>query len=65
MCGGHLHIAVDDYNLSDEDLAFCRSEIEADGSDPLQTETLVSLEMLSETDRFSALALSEGLWTHS
>lgn len=66
--GGHLHIVVDDWNLEDSHMDFCRKKISANrlttDSRLHQAEVrcLESFADLTETERCSALALSEGFW---
>jgi len=70
MSGGHLHIVVDDFNLEDDSLAFCRRELKA----PLMADEtqekrdaeeacLDLLEKLSVEDRAAALALHDGYFS--
>lgn len=72
-CGGNLHIVTDDWNIEDDNLAFCRRLVSNGGrlddgtvvdDDPkqlkLEAEILDLLEPMSEDDRASALAIWEG-----
>lgn len=62
--GGGLHVVVDDYNLEDASLAFCREWIAENRLDTsrLQRECelacVTALEALSEDDRFVAIGMS-------
>lgn len=68
--GGGLHIVLDDYNLDDDSVAWCRSYLEERGEDThwsdesytAQMECLVAFEGLTEHERYAALALSDGFW---
>jgi hypothetical protein len=67
--GGHLHIVIDDWNLEDDDLAYCegsiRENVHGDPPEQLAAErsALAALHGLSEAERASALALHDGFWT--
>ena len=59
--GGRLHIAVDDWNLEDDDLEFCgRETTDYEPLDDLERECLAALRGLSYNDRNAALAMQEG-----
>lgn len=68
--GGRMHIATDDWNLEDENLAFCRSMIdnyqpyEFDTPETIEAEKkcLEALEKLTFEERVSAIALESGFW---
>lgn len=88
--GGNLHIVLDDWNLDDGNLEFCRQCIEGAGVMPLDGSTFPAhlryndkkrlnadppeqlaaeqrcyelFRALTEEERASALALSDGFWT--
>jgi hypothetical protein len=68
--GGNLHIAIDDWNLDDEDLDFCHDairkiDVHEAPPDQLNAEwaALIALRDLTEEGRASALALHNGFWT--
>jgi hypothetical protein len=54
--GGGMHIATDDWNIDDESLEFCKSQITT------RDEQLcyIALKNLTECQRATALALFEG-----
>jgi hypothetical protein len=71
--GGNLHIVLDDWNLEDDNLAFCRGVItrvragqpdKYDDTNPEQVaaedECLTALEAMTEEERYSALAIWDG-----
>lgn len=65
--GGDLHIVLDDWNLEDHSLAFCREAIEEDSDftfreREVERRCLSLLRALTEDERASALALYEGFW---
>jgi hypothetical protein len=68
LAGGGLHIILDDWNLDDGSLRFCRKYIEDTNYDvdpeQLQAELtcLELFEKLSENDRAAALGLREGYY---
>lgn len=68
LAGGGLHNVVDDWNLDDGSLKFCRDYIEAPGYDAeperLEAERacIDLLSRLSEEERAAALALQEGFY---
>lgn len=65
---GYLHFVVADWNLDDDDLAFCADSIirnpDDDPADQLEADwaCLMALRGLTEAERASALALHEGFW---
>jgi hypothetical protein len=66
--GGNLHVAIDDWNLEDENLDFCASSIRENvheaGPEQLDAESrcLALLRALTEDERASAMALHDGFW---
>jgi len=73
--GGNLHIVLDDWNLEDSHLDFCDEQIKKGGHTPIwgsepdspeqleaEGKCLAAFRKLSEQDRYSAMALAEGLW---
>lgn len=64
--GGHLHIVLDDWNISDDSLDFCDRHIDAEGYDCPQGQIeaelacLNAFRKLSISHRAAALALHEG-----
>lgn len=66
--GGNLHILVDDWNAGDESLEFLESAIEdnyherCEGGLAAERECLRLMKGLTEAERYSALALEDGLW---
>lgn len=69
--GGLLHVAVDDFNLEDRDVAWCRAEMESpsgqafmanEGSVTEHWNALVALEGLTKRQRWAAVALHDGYW---
>lgn len=71
--GGNLHIATDDWNLEDDNIAFCRERVTrklagdvGDGyaAEPellaAETACLDALEPMSEDERYSVLAIQSG-----
>lgn len=79
--GGPLHIVTDDYNVSDDDVRFCLDEINQTGPDehwsfterPENADNLRGLCLdiansmvdMSEAERTSTIALSDGFWEPS
>lgn len=68
--GGNLHIAIDDWNLDDDDLDFCgesiaKNDVHEAPPDQLAAEgyCLGLLKAMSEDERASALAIHDGFWT--
>lgn len=65
--GGHLHIVLDDWNLSDDSLDFCDRYIARDGhvcpQEQIKSELacLDTFRKLSVSHRAAALAIHEGL----
>ena len=62
LVGGKMHIVTDDWNVEDEDVEFCKEEIEKDG-DELERACLAAFLALTQTERASALALERGFYT--
>lgn len=64
--GGYLHVAVDDWNLEDHSLAFCKncveenSEAYTEESIEAQTKCLNALTLLTTEERYSAMAIHNG-----
>lgn len=64
--GGHLHVALDDWNLNDSSLDFCERRINdlghVTGEDELAASLacLKALQALSVSHRAAALAIHEG-----
>jgi hypothetical protein len=64
--GGHLHIAVDDWNLESSHVAFCSGQIDSNKQDAdaeqlaVERECCDALMALSLAERASALALHRG-----
>lgn len=56
--GGALHVVVDDWNLEDENLAFCATQ----EMDEVERACFDALMPLSLSARASALGLHEGFW---
>jgi hypothetical protein len=66
--GGHLHIAIDDYNVDNCSLDFCEKSRQADseisdGQRIAEMLCLESLRALSEPERVSAIGLHDGFWS--
>lgn len=69
--GGHLHIAVDDWNLEDENLTFCYEAIaeawflDDDTAEQLRVEQACceALMAMPFEERLSALAIFGGFWS--
>lgn len=63
--GGHAHIVVDDWNLSDGDIDFCLQQAKDNKFGFTKEQTVVEIEALtmlkglSEKERYSALAIQE------
>lgn len=74
--GGNLHVVLDDWNLDDHNLAFCEEQIAKGGyvssdwpDEPHSTEQLAAeflclqaLKAMTEEERYSGLALAQGMW---
>lgn len=68
--GGNLHIVLDDFNLNNDDLAFCQRRIEsADYSREewrqVERKCCEAMMGLDRQGRASAIALAFGYWTRS
>lgn len=73
--GGRLHIAIDDFNLEDEDIEFCAREIkesidaglldDPDEAEQLEAEKICCdyLSKMTTEERASALSLHDGFWS--
>lgn len=68
--GGYLHIAVDDWNLDDDDIQWCRDNMDTPpdymlGRKPTPEEIGCAdvLLKLTEEERASALAIYDGFFT--
>lgn len=67
--GEYAHIVVDDWNLGDSDIGFCLLDIEKDKdvipkeSREVQIECLTYLATLTIEERYSAMAINDGLIT--
>lgn len=53
---GPLHIVIEDWNLDDENLAYCRAECAGDPDEPL----LDALTALTLSERATAMAIADG-----
>ena len=68
--GGNLHIALDDWNLDDDNLKFCSNEIDKAGNEGRDSPLELKVERaccdafmaMSEDERASALAIHDGFW---
>jgi hypothetical protein len=66
--GGNLHIAIEDWNIEDDNLDFCaksiRENVDEAGPEQLDAEArcLGLLRALTEDERASALAFHDGFW---
>ena len=58
-CGGNMHIVTDDWNLEDDNVAFCAACAAADGT-LLEREIAAAFVAMTEDERASALALWDG-----
>ena len=61
--GGNLHIVIDDWNLEDDHLAFCRSAVSRGLCGDLlaaEMDCLNLLEPMSEQERAAVLAMHRG-----
>lgn len=69
LSGGGLHIVIDDWNLDDGSIEFCKDHIEATGYDAepdrleAERDCITALTELTEMERAAALALYEGFYT--
>ena len=65
--GGHFHIVTDDWNVDDENVAFCVAEAAAhaggDSSSPVDAYLRELLTGMIEQERPSAHGLFEELWS--
>lgn len=61
--GGNLHIMLDDWNLEDDSVEFCRRWLRDHVEGPGEETCLTAFEAMSEKERYSALALHSGFWT--
>jgi hypothetical protein len=64
---GSLHVIVDDWNLDDSHIKFCRAEVDKDReSSPIakrrEHEFLDLIEQMTSAERYSAFAIAEGCW---
>jgi hypothetical protein len=68
---GHLHIIVDDWNLEDSHIKFCRREVEQNSKNESERERQEEREFLdlmatmSLDERYSAFAIEGGCWVPS
>lgn len=64
--GGGLHLALDDYNLSDEDIAWCDAHLH-EYADPenidIERACCAALKVLTEEERYAAVGAFHGDWT--
>lgn len=60
---GRFHIVIEDFNIDDDDIRFCRDE--ADDKPITDEEVRLANDMLAMTveERASALALCDGYWS--
>mgnify|MGYP005993114239 CR=1 FL=1 len=57
--GGKLHIILDDFNIEDEQVAFCE---EVPGKTEAETACLVELRRMTQAERCASLGLLDGCW---